>query len=99
MNKHQKRCVHRAVCLAAIAAFTLGLCTGYFVWYADLNFKFIAICVGLVAVLISCGNGITNQVLNFLDFGRCQAHRNRNRIVRQARREFAAASRPKKLYP
>lgn len=92
MNNHQKLCMRRAVCFASLAAFTFGVCTGYFLWYAQFNFVFLAVCTGMVAVLIMCSTHIVENVVNFLHFGRVQARRNCNRTVRDARRDFVRQS-------
>lgn len=92
MNKQQKLCVHQAVCFACIASFTFGMCTGYFLWYAKFNFTFIAVMAGMVAVLTMCSTQIGSRIVDFIDFGRVQARRNCNRVIRQARRDFVSHS-------
>lgn len=92
MNKYQKRCLVAALTYACIAAFVLGVCVGYFYLYAKLNFTFAAVAMGMVAVLFSCGIKIGTLINDYLDFGRAQAFRDRNRTIRHARRDFMAQS-------
>lgn len=88
MNKHQKRCIMRAFCFAVGLSFVCGLCVGYFIWYAQLDFTLFAVSTGFGAVLIVALLEIGTSIANCLAHGRVNARRYINRTVRRARYDF-----------
>lgn len=93
MNRFQKHCVIRAVCFAATASFIVGLCMGYFINYAKLDFTLLAVCVGMVAVVTVCVIKMVCSISDYLDYGHVQARRHIHRTIRRARQDFVSQSR------
>ncbi|AQT28738.1 hypothetical protein YOLOSWAG_265 [Erwinia phage vB_EamM_Yoloswag] len=89
MNNYKRACTIRIFLYLLLAAFCLGACTVFYLQYAELNFKLVAVSTGLVAVMVFAGNGIGEEISELIRMSRIHAFRRICRVTQSSRHDFS----------